>query len=58
MKPMKKIGLRRETEPVRLNVRRPDTAAAAGPESRIDLDRIVWDPEYRDQVLEDMKMTG
>ncbi len=30
------------------------TASAAKPKW-IDLDRVIWDPEYRDQVLEDMK---
>ncbi len=40
------------------NARRQDAQTTAGAEPRIDLDRVVWDPEYRDQVLEDIKMTG
>ncbi len=52
------MGLRRKTEPGRLNVQRQDAPMARGVAKAIDLDRIVWDPEYRDQVLEDMKMTG
>ncbi len=40
------------------SARRQDAPMTAGAEPRIDLERVVWDPEYRDQVLETMKMTG
>lgn len=52
------MGLRRKTGPLHLSVQRQNPPEMNGVEKSIDLDRIVWDPEYRDQVLEDMKMTG
>ncbi len=41
-----------------LNACRQDAPIVSGADPQIDLDRVVWDPEYRDQVLEDMRMTG
>ena len=37
---------------------RQEPPMTARTEPQIDLDRVVWDPEYRDQVLESMRMTG
>ena len=42
----------------RPNAWRQEAPMTANAEPRIDLDRVVWDPEYRDQVLEDMRMMG
>ena len=33
-----------------------DVPGTAEPE--IDLDRVVWDPEYRDEVLETLRAAG
>jgi hypothetical protein len=41
-----------------LNAWREDAPMTAHTEPQIDLDRVVWDPEYRDQVLETIKMAG
>ncbi len=47
-----------DTAGVSLNAWRQDTPDSSNADEQIDLDRVVWDPEYRDQVLENMKMTG
>ena len=40
-----------------LSAWRQDAPMTASAEQQIDLDRVVWDPEYRDQVLESIKLT-
>ena len=35
-----------------------DMPATGGEDGSIDLDRIVWDPEYRDEVLENIRSEG
>jgi hypothetical protein len=54
------MGLQCEIETAResLNTWRQDAPMTASAEPQIDLDRVVWDPEYRDQVLETMKSGG
>ena len=36
----------------------PQVGLGAGPEFKIDLERLVWDPEYRDQVRRRLKRPG
>ena len=35
-----------------------DAAAPGAAEPEIDLDRVVWDPEYRSEVLETLRDAG
>ena len=36
----------------------PGAGPESGPELKIDLDRLVWDPEYRDQIRRRLKRLG
>lgn len=37
---------------------RQEPSGPQATEEEIDLDRVVWDPEYRDQVKESMRAAG
>ncbi len=50
---VKGLGLGGEPPPARPPWRRGGsgkTRPAPAPEPKIDLDRLVWDPEYRDEI--------
>jgi len=60
LEPRNKMDLHGEipTADARESAHRQDAPVIIGAEPPIDLDRVIWDPEYRDQVLEDMRLTG